>query len=80
MIGFRLLVKRKQVFVVQDLDTSDIDGVQNSVYGLREDLCSALPGLPDSALAIGEKIVNECTSYLGAALHREGPECPVTIM
>jgi hypothetical protein len=57
VVGFRLLVKRKQVFVDQH---------KSRVYDLREDLCRALPGLPDPALVIGEKIVNECTSYLTA--------------
>jgi hypothetical protein len=64
VIGFRLLATRKHFFDKDETGKWNAEGIHTSVRELRDELTNALPDLPDSALAIGVKMVEECKPYL----------------
>ncbi|GLY35753.1 hypothetical protein Amsp01_017770 [Amycolatopsis sp. NBRC 101858] len=61
--AFRMLVKRKQVFVA---DVSDwwVNGIHTSVYELRDQLVNAMSTLPWQSMSTAEDMVDDCTRFL----------------
>jgi hypothetical protein len=69
----RTLILRKQVYVDTELTRWSASGIHNSVYELRDELATALMGLPTSQFEVGQEMVAACTSYLVELRHFTHP-------